>query len=127
MPSIFLSFNLLCASLMLRMELCSPSYYSLTRETAGIIGGPDHPNSDALHDLSLLMSVRHAGEMPLPLELFTKEQICRISHLPAHALLLTVSILNGYESLLEFASDSDITQIAQNLVKVYVGMRYPSP
>ena len=64
------------------------------------------------------MSVKQAGEISLPPELFTKEHIHGICHLHAHASLLAVVILNAYKSLLEFASDSDVAQTAQNLEKV---------
>ena len=102
---------------MSRMELCSPSYYSLIGETAGEMGDPDS-HSDTVHNHSLLMNVRQPGEMPFPPGLFTKEQIHSICCLHAHALPLAVGILNRYECLLEFASDCDITQIAQDLEKV---------
>ena len=110
---------------MLRMELQIPSYYSLSWKTTGITGGPSHPNSDTFHDLSILMSVRWAGEMPLPPKVFAKEHIHGICHLHAHTLPLAVSILNWYEFLLEFASDSDVSQIAQDLEKVACWLEVP--
>ena len=102
---------------MLRMELHSPSYYSFSGETAGVTGDPNS-HSDKVHSLSLLMNATWAGEMPLPPELFTEEQICSICQLHAHASPLTVGILNGYECLLEFVPDCDFAQIAQDPEKV---------
>ena len=64
------------------------------------------------------MNARWPGEMPFPPELLKDEQIHNISHLHAHTFLLAVGILNGYECLLEFVSDCDIAQIAQDLEKV---------
>ena len=102
---------------MLRMELHSPSYYSLSGETAGVNIDPNN-HSDTLHNLSLLMHVRWAGEMLLPPEVFTEDQIHGICHLHAHESSLAVSMLNECECLLEFASGCDIAQIAQDLEKV---------
>ena len=97
------------------MVLCSPSYYSLSGETVES-NGDCCSHSDAVHNL--LMTVRQGGEILLPSELFTNEPIHKICHLNAHASLIAVDILNGYECLFEFASDFDIAQIAQDLEKV---------
>ena len=86
---------------------------------------PRHPNSDTFHDLSILMSVRWAGDMPIPPELFSEKQICGICHLHAYASSLAVSILNGCECLLELASGSDVAQLVQDLEKVAIWHEVP--
>ena len=97
---------------LLRMDLCSPSYFLVS---AGSPWGqlvPDCTSSGTFHNLLILMSVKQAGEMPLPSELFTEEQLCSISHLHMNTSLLAVSMLNEYECLLEFASNGIVATIA---------------
>ena len=84
----------------------------------GVTSGPNHPSSDIFHDLLILMSVRYAGEMPLPSEVFNNKHLCGICHLYTNASLLAVNMLNQYECSLEFASENDVAQIAQDLGKV---------